>query len=291
MNKIILIVVFLEIIYSIQAQNTFDDNLERFYRRKAKEHKEELGNTLYEVSIKVLYDAPDFIENRHFGRHTDCNGNLYDIMSCLTHTPHRRMQVKGKIPEKYFHINITELPSTQLLAAFAARKRGKLDSIHQKMLELDMRLGDQHTAILQAKATNDTTSLTQTMLRDLKKTYHVKITDKQDTLDMWYLRIVDASKLLPYPSTWKGEACGADFKNDSWVCVGMELEQLCQAATKENQILVRDETNEDGLFNFKIPNQEFETMERLNLFLTQNYGLRFFKRRQLEPIKLIEFEE
>jgi hypothetical protein len=141
----------------------------------------------------------------------------------------------------------------------------------------------------------DSLSLSSIAIALLEKTYAFKVTSIVDTVEVWCLQVADSTKLVRYDEIRDGDNRGAvpDFQTNEWESIGMLLHYLCVLVADKAVVIVYDETNEMGSFTFakpRIPMQYMNDFNALNRLLETHYGLHFIKRKQLEPLKLIEFK-
>lgn len=220
----------------------------------------------YELSIKELIQ-PTFNRPWSFGSAYLCQGNLVSIVQCLLKTEQGRIKIKGQMPEKYLDLKLNEPDLMGLQEALVSGGRGRsLDSL----------------------------SLVHTAIALLEQTYHFKVTSIVDTVEVWCLQVANTTKLVRYDERRDGDnrGCGTNLNANDWESIGMLLYYLCAVVGEKANVIVYDETNETGSFTFNKPNIPMSSMNdftAINTLLETYYGLHFIKRKQVEPLKLIEF--
>jgi hypothetical protein len=248
----------------------------------------EMSNTESEISIKELYKPAKYDMNWSNDAGCICRGDLRMVLTCLLRVDYGRIQVRGKTPKNYLDLSIRE-PDRYFDANEDSVSN---DSIVVSILPLD---GAKILSIVEKKELKNKGDLNSTTfaymaLQMIQKRYHVQIRKVQDTIDVWGLQRIHSSKLVPYEGK-KGGSAGFDTLQQAWVSTRMSLKYLCEAAAEKTKAMIYDETNSNDRFDFTIPKQYFQTMEELNQYLLPNYGLRFMKRRQVEPIFILEFQK
>jgi hypothetical protein len=233
---------------------------------KAQTNTNDVIDDLYKLTIKELRQPPKYESRWSFGSSYLCKGNLASIVQCLLNAERGRIKIKGQMPEKYFDLQLSEPNPIGLQQVLASGGRS---------------------------SKVDTLSLVHTAIALLEQTYHFKVTSIVDTVEVWCLQVADSTKLLRYDEREGNERyAGPNFDTNDWESVGMELYYLCSVVASKANVMVYDETNETGRFTFikpTIPMGYMKDFAAINHFLETQYGLHFIKRKQVEPLKLIEF--
>jgi hypothetical protein len=250
-KNVILLCCFVLILYDLQAQ-------EKYHIQNQ-----------YELSIKELIQPTKYNMRWHFGTSYICQGDFSSVLCCLLGNDCARLKIKGSIPTQYIDLKLSE-PSRMDLGSLLTNRQQQLNE-------------------------SDSLSLVNVAIALLEQTYHFKVTSIMDTTEVWCLQVADSTKLVRYNEMRDGDDRGAglDFRTNEWESIGMLLHHLCVFVADEAHAIIYDETNETGSFTFvspRIPRQYMKDLNTLNRLLETHYGLHFIKRKQLEPLKLIEFK-
>ena len=228
--------------------------------------------TMYGLNMREFKDSTKFKGSWNFWGIYRCKDHLTNVVRCLLGNDYGRVKVKGTSPKVYIDLDIYE----------------------QSRVGLDELIKDSNKA--RDKSAADSLSLVKFAIGVLARQYNFTVKNVIDTEEVWCLRVVDSSKLSRFNRSLylDDRGSGPDSLDlTRWRAIGMDFDALCSLIRVHSQVVVYDETNEKGLFDFENPTIPFKTMknfEEINLFLERHYGLHFVKRKQLEKLKIIEFK-
>ena len=149
-----------------------------------------------------------------------------------------------------------------------------------------------------AKTFMDTSNIREKVLKILQSKYKFKVSDIQDSCNVWKIQKVDSTKLIYYDPQLHDNTFGAGLMDDNpkmYFSFGFPLSFVCQEVERRTQIItVADswDDNWNNRYDFdNIPFALMSDLEGLNALLEKRYGIKFIKNRVLQNLKLIEFEE
>ena len=226
---------------------------------------------MYGLNIKPFKDSTLVRGSSNFSGLYNCTDSLTGVVRCLLGGDYGRVKVRGKIPKIYINLELLE-PSKIGLDELLSK------SNKNKQVEDDL----------------DSLSLVRLALGLLERTYNFTVSEVIAMDEVWCLRVTDPSKLARYDNSRNPDerVSGPDHRVN-WTATGRKFDDLCSIVSHISQVVVYDETNEPGLFDFEKPMIPFKTMQNfdaLNTLLETHYGLHFVKRKQLEKLKIIEFK-
>ncbi len=240
-------------------------------------------NTKSQLSIKELYETDGYDANWSDESTYFCRGDLTTALRCLLKVDYGRVQIIGQPLKKHLEIRIDE-PSSYEHAELL--KSNRIDD-STLFLDGNQLMATYREGMNKRRGALDSTTFAYIALEFLQKKYQVTIEQTKDTMDVWGLRLVDPSKVVR--SQQRGGYTQWDTVRQGWISSGMGLHCLRETIAYQNKVLIYDETNEKGGFDIWIPTHIFETMEQLDDYLNLHYGLRLVKRRQLELLFIIKY--
>ena len=225
----------------------------------------------YGLCIKPFKNSTLVRGSSNFSGLYSCQDSLTGVVRCLLGDDYGRVKVKGNIPKIYLELQLDEPSKIGLDELLSKSNKNKNNEIKEDV---------------------DSLSLVRVALRLLERTYNFTVKEVTAMDEVWCLRVTDPSKLARYDNARTDEKGSGPDHRVNWTATGCKFDDLCFNVSHISQVVVYDETNESGLFDFEKPMIPYKTManfDALNTLLKIHYGLHFVKRKQLEKLKIIEF--
>ena len=228
--------------------------------------------SMYGLNIKEFKDSTKITYSSNHGSLYTCKDHLVNVVRCLLGGDYGRVKIKGISPKVYIELELREPSKVGL----------------EELINDSNKARDKNAA--------DSLSLVKFAINVLARKYNFTVKSVTDTEEVWCLRVIDANKLPRFTRSiyLEDRGSGGDSLDITrWRATGTGLYDICMSVQERAKVVIYDETNETGLFDFENPTIPFKTMENfeeINLFLERYYGLHFVKRKQLEKLKIIEFK-
>lgn len=237
-------------------------------------------NQLYTLEISELKAKRPLRNEREYAYGYDLGigfyfaGNIKLGVAQLFGYPHSRIRVKGKMPDLQILYQGTRPPRDWT-------KKQK-ETLHFGEIEKTEKLTD---------------PVNQMILSVLESRYNFTVEDFSDTVEVWVAKVVDSAKLSGFRSGREhGDgSAGPHWTKDgtvtNWSIDNYLLETMWQALEQCSSYIVYDETKDQYRYNIKkFDNEAFYNFDTMNREIEQ-FGLKIYKEKHLEKLKLIEFHE
>ena len=125
----------------------------------------------------------------------------------------------------------------------------------------------------------------------LQKTYDFSISDIEDSCEVWVAKVINEKKLSSFVKNGSNHGAGSMDKEDKYFQLSsLDLSPLWKSMEVHSKHLLYDETGDTRRFDMVLEYAKFKDFDTVNEALAP-FGLRLFKEKRLEKLKLIEFHE
>lgn len=247
--------------------------------------KDSLRAILYRVEISELnIKKEDFHSGGwDFGERFMYTGNLPRAIAKLTDYSIARIKTIGQVPDKS-------------ISYWGERYNSDYEGLGRKIVKPKKRkkitqenLAESINSITKQQNQSDPANIM--ILNVLKMTYGFTVTDIEDTCEVWVAKVIDKENLSAF---FKFASSGGSGPKDIdgkhyFELSSHDLSSIWESIEVHSKHIVYDETDDSRRFELLIENK-FNDFDTANEVLFP-FGLRLFKEKRLEKLKLVEFHE
>jgi hypothetical protein len=248
--------------------------------------KDSLRAILYRVEVGELNYKKEWPFSFDLGEQFIYAGDLVNAVTILTNVSIARVKTLGKIPDKHISFWGERFNSDMERIGRTVVKPKQIKTVEQEDIASII------NNMTKSKSQDDPAYTL--IINVLKMTYGFTITDIEDTCEVWAAKVINEEKLstfiknIPHPSSGSGPI---DKNGKQYLEItNFYLSPIWKDIESYSKHIVYDETNDERRFDMLIE------YEKLNDFNTANetlapFGLRLFKEKRLEKLKLVEFHD
>lgn len=207
-------------------------------------------------------------------------GDIPEGIAQLTNTSVARIKMKGTIPNKYIGF------WGERFNTFIPKGRRFIEPKHIESIT------NENLSAVLYKTThqenqNDPANIM--IINALKKAYGFSMTDIEDTTEVWVVKIIDSTRLTTYESHAPIHSDGGCGGYPNYSLKNFPIKCYWEALEKFSRHIVYSETDENKKYTIpEFDQKAFYTFDTMNQAL-EPIGLRLFKEKRLEKLKLIQF--
>ncbi len=248
--------------------------------------KDSLRAILYRVEVSELNYKKGWPFSFDLGEQFIYTGDLVNAVATLTNVSIARVKTLGKIPDKHISYWGERFNSDMERIGRTVVKPKKIKTSEQEDFASTI------NNITKSKSQDDPAYTL--ILSVLKMAYGFTVNEVEDSYEVWVAKVINEEKLssfiknIPHPSSGSGPL---DKDGKKYLEItNFYLSPIWKDIESYSKHIVYDETNDARRFDMLIE------YEKLNDFNTANealapFGLRLFKEKRLEKLKLVEFHE